>query len=274
MSSTLAAADDGDWLASLFQPLAAKVLRAYSVRVLHHAHAVASARYKTATWTSNTTFGTDRYHCLCSKLGAAVESKVPYAQVHYPQDEFASPFLIDFGSAALYVHRYGSYKTDPHQGLTLRKGWLRDQLVHRQPATQPALSFPNLPDIPISQMAFLAYAGNRTTGLERAFLATGYLDSDGKLCWDEPVEELDVKEGLAFALPGIEDAQEPPRHSLDFFPVPAGTEQAPAFDLQLLDTDSNIDLRSLFSADASTTGDTTFAEDDIEEDDELDDNED
>jgi hypothetical protein len=270
MSSMPAAAGSEDWLAALLHMRAAQVLRAYAVPCLHYAHAQASWRYRLATWTNNNTYGTDRYYCLCSKLGAVVEARIPNAKVHHPEDEFGSPFLIEFGSSALYVYRYGEFKTDSYEGLTLRPGWLRENLVRRGPLTQGTLDFPNLPPIPLSRIAFLAWAGNRATGLERAFFGRPYLDLDQKLCWDHPIEELDVGLGRAFAMPGIDDSKEPPRHSLDFSGI-ADVEPPPAFGLELLDNDSHFDSDKLFSNSVETYIDMTMKaeEDDIEEGDEL-----
>jgi hypothetical protein len=269
---SLTPADEENWLDALYGAEAAQVLRAYSVRCLHNAHAQANWRYRQATWTNATTYGTDRYYCLCSTLGTAVEARVPYAKVHFPDQEFGEPFLIEFGNAALYVYRYGDLRAERHQGLTLRSGWLRDQLGRRSPRSQGVLDFPNLPDIPISRIAFLAWAGNRVTGLERAFFGMPYLDPDGKLYFDEPVEELDITQGLTFALPGVDDDREPPRHSLDL-PSVAGSEPAPKFGLELLDSDSKLDLSALFADnDAPDTdpppGNAT-EDDDINEDDDL-----
>jgi hypothetical protein len=265
MSSALPV-PERDWLASLLHQPAAHVLRAYAVRCLHNAHAQASWRYRLATWTNNNTYGTDRYYCLCSTLGAAVEARVRHAKVHRPEDEFGSPFLIEFGSAALYTYRYGETASDPHEGLTLRGSWLREQLVQREPLSQGMLDYPDLPPIPQSRIVFLAWAGNRATGLERAFFARPYLDLEGKLCWLGPIEELDISEGRAFALPGIEDAKEPPRHSLDF-PGIADLDAPPAFGLVLLDTDAQLDAASLFAEDpeAVDAPSSAHAEEDINE---------
>ena len=87
-------------------------------------------------------------------------------------------------------------------------------------------------------------------GLERAFFGIPYLDSDGRLSFDEPVEDLDISEGRAFALPGMDDDNEPPRHSFDLSSM-TGTEIPPAIDLKWLDSDSQLDPVSLF-ADASS----------------------
>ena len=266
---SISPASAGTWLDGLFGPLAAQVLRAYSVRCLHNAHAQASWRYRQATWTNNTTYGTDRYYCLCSTLGSAIETKVSYAKVHRPDEEFGEPFLIEFGDAALYVYRYGSFKDERYQGLTLRPGWLKDQLARRGPRNQEVLDFPNLPAIPISRIAFLAWAGNRVTGLERAFFGMPYLDPEGKLSFDDPLEELDITEGTAFALPGVDDDKEPPRHSFDL-PSITGAEP-PRFGMELLDNDSRLDRDALFSddgtGDSSPPGDTAAEDDDIDEDD-------
>jgi hypothetical protein len=232
-------------------------MRAYGVRCLHHAHAQANWRYRLATWTNNNTYGTDRYYCLCSTLGAAVEARVRYARVHRPEDEFGSPFLIEFGSSALYVYRYGESAADPDEGLTLRPGWLRSHLVQRDPIGQGVLDYPDLPPIPLSRIVFLAWAGNRATGLERAFFGRPFTDSDGKLGWLGPVEELDTEQGRAFALPGVEDDKEPPRHSLDFAGI-SDIAAPPPFGLELLDTDAHLDAARLFADDdaaAPITGD-------------------
>lgn len=270
MSSPLGAPAEGDWLAGLLRQPAAQVLRAYGVRCLHNAHAQASWRYRLATWTNNNTYGTDRYHCLCSTLGAAVEARVGYAKVHWPVDEFGSPFLIELGSAALYVYRYGETASDPHDGLTLRPGWLRDRLVQSGPSSQLVLEYPDLPAIPLSRIVFLAWAGNRATGLERAFFARPYRGQDGKLYWSGPIEELDIEQGRAFALPGVEDAKEPPRHSLDFAGI-ADIAPPPAFGLELLDTDADLDPTELFSAGphAADSSVSTALDDDIDEDDDI-----
>jgi hypothetical protein len=251
MSSTLAAprSEEGDWLAGLLGQGAAQVVRAYGVRCLHHAHAQANWRYRLATWTNSNTYGTDRYYCLCSTLGAAVEARVPDAKVHRPEDEFGSPFLIEFGSSALYVYRYGDTAADGSEGLTLRPGWLRNNLVQREPIGQEILDYPELPPIPLSRIVFLAWAGNRATGLERAFFGRPYARGDGRLDWLGPVEELDIEQGRAFALPGVEDAKEPPRHSLDFAGI-SDIPTPPAFGLELLDTDARLDPAVLFADDA------------------------
>lgn len=265
MSITPAAA--GNWLDELFGPLAAQVLRAYAVRCLHNAHAQAAWRYRQATWTNNTTYGTDRYYCLCSTLGTAVETKVPYAKVHRPDEEFGEPFLIEFGNAALYVYRYGDFGAERHQGLSLRSGWLRDQLAHRAPHSQGVLEFPNLPEIPLGRIAFLAWAGNRVTGLERAFFGIPYLDAEDRLSFDEPVEDLDITRGTTFAMPGVDDDKEPPRHSFDL-PTIIGTEPPPKFGLALLDRDSQLDHAALFS-DAGPPPSGEAEGDNLDEDDDL-----
>lgn len=270
---SLTPASEESWLDALYGAEAAQVLRAYSVRCLHNAHAQANWRYRQATWTNATTYGTDRYHCLCSTLGTAVEARVPSAKVHFPDQEFGEPFLIEFGNAALYVYRYGDLHDERYQELTLRTGWLRGQLGRRSPRSQGVLDFPNLPDIPISRIAFLAWAGNRVTGLERAFFGIPYLNTDGKLSFDEPIEELDITQGLAFALPGVDDDREPPRHSLDL-PSVSGNESPPKFGLELLDSDSRLDLSALFADNdtrdkAGPPEDSDAEDDDINEDDDL-----
>src|SRR5437764_11420737 len=60
----------------------AERLAAYSVHCLHHAHAQALHRYRLATWTNNTTYGVDRYHCLCSTLGSVAEARLKPVKVH------------------------------------------------------------------------------------------------------------------------------------------------------------------------------------------------
>jgi hypothetical protein len=115
---------------------------------------------------------------------------------------------------------------------------------------------------------FLAWAGNRAAGLERAFIARPYIDRDDKLCWLGPIEELDSSEGMSFALPGVEDDKEPRRHSLDFagisdIPVP------PAFGLELLDADAHLDPARLFAEDFPAPGPAAVSADagDTDEDD-------
>lgn len=247
MSDLMPVQPSVDWLAQLLGPTSARVLRAYVVGCLHHAHAQAAYRYRLAPWTNNNTYGTDRFHCLCSTLGSTVEVRVPSATVHRPDDEFGSPFLIEFGASALYAYRYGDTAASPSDGLALRPGWLRERLVRREPLGQQVLDLPNLPPISLSRIVFLAWAGNRVTGLERAFFGRPYLDRRGRLCWLGPVEELDIQDGRRFALPGVTDESQPLRHSLDY-PSLANVQEPPPFDLGLLDRDAELDLTQLFSA--------------------------
>jgi hypothetical protein len=108
------------------------------------------------------------------------------------------------------------------------------------------LDFPNLAPIPLARIAVLAYAGNRTEGLVRAFIGLPYLDNDGGVCWRER-EDLDLDAGRqVFGLPGVSDDDLPARHS---FP-PGGRvfldAPQPALDLSILDKDAGLDLSSLF----------------------------
>lgn len=254
-----------DWLGDLLGPVAASVCRAYGVRCLHYAHAQAAWRYRLATWTNNNTYGTDRFHCLTSNLGSAIEARVPGAKVHRPVDEWGSPFLIEVNGSALYIWRYGETADDPDEQIPPpRSRWLVDQIFHGPARDQGVLEFPNLAPIPLARVAVLAYAGNRAEGLVRAFIGLPFLDDNGHVCWRRR-EVLDLDAGREiFGLPGVKDDDLPPRHT---FPEGGGvfnTSAQPVLNLQLLDEDSGLDLGKLFvdpahddGGDASSeTGDT------------------
>lgn len=93
----------------------------------------------------------------------------------------------------------------------------------------------------------LAYAGNRTEGLVRAFIGLPYLDYEGGVCRRQR-EELDLDAGRqVFGLPGVSDDDLPARHS---FP-PGGRvfldAHQPALDLSILDKDAGLDLNALLT---------------------------
>jgi len=70
----------GDWLGELLGPRAARVLTTYAVPCLHYAHWQALWRYRLADWTNETTYGTDRYHCLCETFGRIAADRLPGAR--------------------------------------------------------------------------------------------------------------------------------------------------------------------------------------------------
>lgn len=242
-----------DWFGALLGTHAAEISRAYGVRCLHYAHSQAAWRYRLATWTNNNTYGIDRFHCLTSTFGAAIEARVPGAKVHFPTDEWGSPFLVEANGSALYVWRYGESSDEPYDSIPPPRGkWLVDQIFHGPGRDQGVLEFPNLAPIPLARIAVLAYAGNRTEGLVRAFIGLPYLDNAGSVCWRRR-EELDLDAGRqVFGLPGVSDDDLPARHSF----VPGGRvfldAPQPAFDLSILDKDAGLDLSALFT---DTTGD-------------------
>ncbi len=125
-------------------------------------------------------------------------------------------------------------------------------------------------DVAAGRRAGLRYEAARRNSAAVPGPADRDLDSDGKLSFDEPVEELDIAQGTTFALPGVDDDKEPPRHSLDL-PSITGTEPPPAFGLELLDSDSRLDPAILFadSSDPGANRPLGQAEDDINEDDDL-----
>jgi hypothetical protein len=238
-------AHEEDWLTQLLGRRAADVLRAYSVTALRYAHAQAAWRYRLATWTNENTYGTDRFHCLVSVLGTIFEERVPGVRVHRPTDEWGSPFLVEVHRSALYVFRYGDTAEDSVEGFTPPHGWLRDQIFQGSHADQGVLDFPNLPDVPLSRIVVLAYAGNRHDGVTRAFVGLPYLQ-EGLLWWRqrEPLS-LDVEDGS-----GVEPMRDdtlPPRHSL--MPAIALDDvPPPQLDLKLVDDAGGFDW-SMFTDD-------------------------
>src|SRR4051794_4940610 len=110
-------AASGAWLEELVGARAARVLTAYAVPCLHYAHWQALWRFRLADWTNETTYGTDRYHCLCVTFGRIVEDRLPRAKVHLPADRLGTPFTVVTGRRLIYPWRYGNTRDDRHQGL-------------------------------------------------------------------------------------------------------------------------------------------------------------
>lgn len=205
-----------DWLASALSPSAAQAIRAFAVPCLQHAHAQARYRYSLETWTNETTYGTDRYHCFASTFGSVLTEHVPGVKVVRPIDDFGSPFVVEMGGGLLYPHRYGSSASDEVDGWRLKPdSWIQSRMVKGPANGQGLLDYPGLPELPLSRIVFLAWAGNRHEGLTRAVLAKAYLDDAGRVCWRGTPEELVIPSVGAVKNTTVVDL---PRHSLHVVP--------------------------------------------------------
>lgn len=242
---TPAPGTSGDWLGELVGARAARVLTSYAVPCLHYAHWQALWRYRLAEWTNETTYGTDRYHCLCETLGRIAEDRLPRAKVHRPKDRLGTPFTIGTGRWLFYSWRYGDTRDDPYQGLRLTDDTgIRSRIVGGGPPGQQMLEYEGLPPVPLSNVIVLAWAGNRHEGLTRAFLASPRRFEDHVYWQEDRFLELDVEAGRRpYGLrPPPEAAAEPD------VPPP------PEFDLELVDRE--LGFADLASGDEATgTGD-------------------
>lgn len=230
--------DAGDRLGALLGPRAARVLTTYAVPCLHYAHWQALWRYRLADWTNETTYGTDRYHCLCATFGRMVEQRLPDARVRRPVDGFGTPFTIANGQWLVYPWRYGKTLADKHEGMPFfDETGIRSKIVGGGPPGQQALEYEGLPPVPLSNVVFLAWSGNRHEGLTRAFLASPQV-YDGLLYWREgSFVELDVEAGRhPYGLPpGVTNPG-----------LPGGAQQdvppPPEFDIALIDEENGVDF--------------------------------
>lgn len=245
--STPASGADGAWLGDLVGARAARVLTTYAVPCLHYAHWQALWRHRLADWTNETTYGTDRYHCLCETLGRIAEQRLPRAQVHLPRERLGTPFTIGTGRWLVYSWRYGDTRDDRHQGLTLTdETGIRSRIVGGGPPGQQMLEYEGLPPVPLTNVVVLGWAGNRHEGLTRAFLAAPHLHEE-KVYWEEArFLELDVEAGRhPYGLPGA--ATEPAETDV---PPP------PEFDIELIDRELGMDFGTDFG-DAAPEGEPT-----------------
>lgn len=217
----------GDRLGALLGPRAARVLTTYAVPCLHYAHWQALWRYRLADWANDTTYGTDRYHCLCATLGRIAEQRLPRANVHLPTERLGTPFTIVTGRSVIYPWRYGKTRADRHEGLPLSDDTgIRAQVVGGGPPGQEALEYEGLPAVPLSNVVVLAWAGNRHEGLTRAFLASPYLYQDALYWREDTFLELDVEAGRGpYVIPSVPEVPPPPK-----------------FDITLLDSDLGVDF--------------------------------
>jgi hypothetical protein len=248
-------AGGGDWLGELVGPRAARVLTTYAVPCLHYAHWQALWRYRLADWTNETTYGTDRYHCLCETFGRMVEQRLPRAQVHLPKDRLGTPFTVATGQWLVYPWRYGRTRGDKDQGLRFTdETGIRSKILGGGPPGQQMLEYEGLPPVPLSNVVFLAWAGNRHEGLIRAFLASPYL-CDGLLYWREGKSiELDVEAGRRpYGLPPTPDVPSAGGPGL-----PLSAEQdvppPPDFDIRLIDSQAGVDFDEYAESDGEITG--------------------
>jgi hypothetical protein len=209
-----------DGLDALLGPRAAQVLTTYAVPCLHYAHWQALWRYRLADWTNETTYGTDRYHCLCRTFGRMAEDRLPGARAHLPTEGLGTPFTVVTGRWLIYPWRYGRTRADRHEGLSVTEdAGIRAQLVGGAPPGQQVLDYEGLPPVPLSNVIVLAWAGNRHEGLTRAFLASPVLHDDLLYWREETFVELDVEAGRRpYGLPdpvAAPDVPPPPEFDLD-----------------------------------------------------------
>jgi hypothetical protein len=218
---SILAETSGDRLGELLGPRTARVLTTYAVPCLHYAHWQALWRYRLADWTNETTYGTDRYHCLCETFGRIAEQRLPGARVHLPRERLGTPFTIVTGRWLIYPWRYGKTRDDRHEGLPLPEDtWIRAQIVGGGPPGQQMLDYEGLPEVPLSNVVVLAWAGNRHEGLARAFLASPFVHDDLLYWRADTFTELDVEAGRRpYGLPDAAPDVPPP----------------PEFDLALID---------------------------------------
>ncbi|WP_239335042.1 hypothetical protein [Frankia sp. CiP3] len=233
---------ESDWVEAAVGDRAAQVLRRYSVPCLHHAHTQALYRHRLATWTNATTYGTDRFHCLCSTFGAVAEKFLRGCNVKRPSDGFGSPFLIEHQGSAIYTWRYGDTAQDSFEGLAPEESWIRRRLLDTGDPRQAMLDYPGLPPIDLKRVVFLAWAGNMDEGLTKAFLGRPYLTGEGLVGWiDGAREDLDLDVGReTFVLPRTSTEEPPARHLLGPVKSPFASSP-PAFSLELVDPSLKLD---------------------------------
>jgi hypothetical protein len=239
--------DAGDRLGALLGPRAARVLTTYAVPCLHYAHWQALWRFRLADWTNDTTYGTDRYHCLCETFGHMAQQRLPGARVRYPRDRLGTPFTVSAGQWLVYPWRYGRSRDDKYQGLPFdEETGIRSKIVGGGPPGQQVLEYEGLPPVPLSNVVILAWAGNRHEGLTRAFLASPQVYDDLLYWRDGTFIELDVEAGRRpYGLPPMPG-----------LPTVAGPDvpQPPEFDIGLIDSERGIDFGEFPASDGEFTG--------------------
>jgi hypothetical protein len=247
-TSGAASPADGEWLGELLGPRAARLLTTYAVPCLHYAHWQALWRYRLADWTNDTTYGTDRYHCLCETFGRIVRDRLPRAQVHLPTDRLGTPFTVVTGHWLIYPWRYGKTRDDRHQGLQVTdETGIRSRIVGGGPPGQQMLEYEGLPPVPLSNVVVLGWAGNRHEGLTRAFVASPSLYGDLVYWQEDRFIELDVEAGRRpYGLPPVPGL--PPVAEPDDVPEP------PEFDIGLIDSERGIDFGGSPASDGEFTG--------------------
>jgi hypothetical protein len=162
---------------------------------------------------------------------------VPGARVSRPVDDFGSPFIVEMSGGMLYPHRYGQAASDDTEGWKLKPdSWIQSRMVAGPANGQGVLDYPGMPQLPLSRIVFLAWAGNRHEGLTRAFLGVTYLGADGRVYWRGKPEELIVAPS-----PSTSASAERPRHELRIVRDP-NPPSPPALDLRIRDDASLIDL--------------------------------
>lgn len=236
-----------DRLGALLGSRAARVLTTYAVPSLHYAHWQALWRYRLADWTNETTYGTDRYHCLCATLGRIAADRLPAARVHLPADRLGTPFTIETGRWLFYTWRYGKTRDDRHQGLPYNEETgIRAKIVGGGPPGQQMLEYEGLPPVPLANVVVLAWAGNRHEGLTRAFLASPVTHGDLVYWREDTFVELDVEAGRRpYGLPPVPDL---PAVAEPDVPPP------PAFDLALVDREQGMDFGDATESRDEATG--------------------
>jgi hypothetical protein len=227
-TSTTVGTAPGDWLGTLLGPRTARVLTTYAVPCLHYAHWQALWRFRLADWTNDTTYGTDRYHCLCATFGRIVADRLPRARVHLPTDRLGTPFTVATGNWLIYPWRYGRTRDDRHQGLPVTdETGIRSRIVGGGPPGQQMLEYEGLPAVPLSNVVVLGWAGNRHEGLVRAFLATPHLHGDLVYWHEDRFVELDVEAGRhPYGLPSspAQEQDVPPPPDFDLGLIDGGVE--------------------------------------------------
>jgi len=244
MPGTTPGASD-EWLGQLLGARAARVLTTYAVPCLHYAHWQALWRFRLADWTNETTYGTDRYHCLCETFGRIASGRLPSAKIHLPADRLGTPFTVVTGSWLIYPWRYGNTRDDRHQGLSVSdETGIRSRIAGGGPPGQQMLEYEGLPAVPLSNVVVLGWAGNRHEGLARAFLASPRLYDDRVYWQEDRFLELDVEAGRhPYGLPSVPGV--PPAGDV---PPP------PAFDLELIDRELGMDFADFAASGGRATG--------------------
>jgi hypothetical protein len=238
-------AASGDWLGQLLGARAARVLTSYAVPCLHYAHWQALWRFRLADWTNETTYGTDRYHCLCETFGRIASSRLPNAKIHLPADRLGTPFTVVTGRWLIYPWRYGNTRDDRHQGLSVTdETGIRSRIAGGGPPGQQMLEYEGLPSVPLSNVVVLGWAGNRHEGLARAFLAAPRLYDDRVYWQEDRFVELDVEAGRRpYGLPSVPGV-----------PAVADVPPPPEFDLELIDRELGMDFADFTESDGTATG--------------------